>query len=335
MEKATNVDNMASPSPAQGTPPAGNTFRAWLALVWFSWRRQARARYMVWIALCLLGLSLFLVVLWSIRDAWSVGAGRPRRSLVPNEQSLFVGAIELGAATRSPELIGLTQAVAAASSQVMREPQLPVIIFTQSVVFLMFLSFLLPLWSLSFATEAFGGERETRSLVWLLTRPLPRPAIYLAKFVALLPWSLGLNLGGFALLCLAAGAPGRQALSLYWPAVFWGTMAFAALFLLIGAAFRRPAVVSIVYSFFLETILGNMPGYMKRVSITFYVRCMMLKSLEQHIKAVGGEFRPPENPEVYLPVEYWTAWLVLMALTAVLLAAGLVIFQRSEYVAVE
>ena len=38
-------------------------------------------------------------------------------------------------------------------------------------------SFLLPIWSLSFATEALGGERETNSLVWLLIRPLPRPAI--------------------------------------------------------------------------------------------------------------------------------------------------------------
>ena len=76
------------------------------------------------------------------------------------------------------------------------------------IVYSVFLSFLLPIWSLSFATEALGGEREARSLVWLLSRPLSRPAIYLAKFVALLPWSLGLNLGGFALLCLAAGQPG-------------------------------------------------------------------------------------------------------------------------------
>jgi hypothetical protein len=39
-----------------------------------------------------------------------------------------------------------------------------------------FLSFLLPLFSLSFATEALGSERESRSLVWLLSRPLPRGA---------------------------------------------------------------------------------------------------------------------------------------------------------------
>src|SRR5207245_2899117 len=125
--------------------------------------------------------------------------------------------------------------------------------FANVIVFTIYLSFLLPIWSLSFATEALAGEREARSLMWLLTRPLSRPAIYLAKFVALLPWSLGLTLGGFGLLCLAGGRPGPQALELFWPAVLCGTLAFAALFQFIGAFFKRPAIIAIVYSFFLET----------------------------------------------------------------------------------
>src|SRR5262249_53379417 len=63
-------------------------------------------------------------------------------------------------------------------------------VFSQWAVFSIFLTFLLPLWSLAFSTEAIGGERENQSLIWLLSRPLPRPAIYLAKFVSLLPWSI-------------------------------------------------------------------------------------------------------------------------------------------------
>src|SRR5262249_31104387 len=152
---------------------------------------------------------------------------------------------------------------------------------------------LLPIWSLSFATEALGGERESRSLVWLLTRPMSRPAIYAAKFVALLPWTLGLNLGGFAVICLAAGAPGRLALQLYWPAVAGASLAFCAMFHLMSAIFRRPAVIAIVYSFFLETILGTMPGYMKRISISFYTRCLMFDAAQ----TVGLE--PPEKPTIY------------------------------------
>jgi ABC-type transport system involved in multi-copper enzyme maturation permease subunit len=196
--------------------------------------------------------------------------------------------------------------------------------FSSSVVFLIFLTFLLPAWSLAFATEALGGEREAQSLVWLLSRPLPRPAIYLGKFVALLPWSIGLNVAGFVLLCVAGGAPGLLALRLYWPAVVWASLAFSALFLLLGAYFRRPAVVAIVYSFCLEVVLGNMPGYLKRVSIGFYTRCLMFERAADY----GIQ---PDKPSVYLPVDGWTALAVLVSATAALLALGMWVFSRAQY----
>ena len=197
-------------------------------------------------------------------------------------------------------------------------------VFSSSVVFLIYCGFLLPIWTLSFATEALGGEREGRTLVWLFSRPLPRWSVYLAKFLGLLPWSVGLNLGGFALLCLLAGEPGRLALKLFWPAVLGATLAYSALYHFMGACFRRPAVVALVYSFFLETILGSMPGYLKRVSISFYTRCLMFDQAQ-------GYDVYTEKPSIYLPVDGPTAWWVLGLLTAVLLAAGMWVFARTEY----
>jgi len=171
----------------------------------------------------------------------------------------------------------------------------------------------------------WAASANRGSLLWLLTRPLPRSSIYLAKFVALLPWSLGLNLGGFAILCLAAGAPGRKALTLYWPAVLFGSLAFCSLFHLMGACFRRAAIVSLVYSFFLETILGNMPGYMKRISISFYTRCLMFD------EAGSLGVAPPQRPSIYLPVDGPTAVWVLVGMTLTFLLIGTVVFARTEY----
>lgn len=68
-----------------------------------------------------------------------------------------------------------------------------------------YFNLLLPLMCLCFGTQALGGEWEERSLVWILTRPLPRPLIYLAKFTAALPWTLICTLGGFWLAGLAVG----------------------------------------------------------------------------------------------------------------------------------
>lgn len=69
-----------------------------------------------------------------------------------------------------------------------------------------YFSLLLPLLCLCFGTQAMGGEWEERSLVWVLTRPIPRPLIYLAKFTAALPWTLLCTLGGFWLAGYAVGS---------------------------------------------------------------------------------------------------------------------------------
>jgi hypothetical protein len=309
--------------------------RAWWYLVWLSFRRQAKARQMVWIAL---GMMVFAVVLVGLNTAagrWGMHHWRhPRRVGFNYVQYLEVLQSGLDGVPQLPGAHGIQNAILGACRVILSptatDTQGKVLaisafqVFSQWAVFSIFLTFLLPLWSLAFSTEAIGGERESQSLIWLLSRPLPRPAIYLAKFVSLLPWSIGLNVLGFALLCLAGGAPGREALRLYWPAVVWATLAFSALFLLFGAVFRRPAVVAIIYSFCLEVVLGNMPGYLKRVSIGFYTRCLMFER--------AGEYGlQPDQPSVFLPVAGSTALAVLVAGTAILLVLGMGLFSRTQY----
>jgi ABC-type transport system involved in multi-copper enzyme maturation permease subunit len=304
---------------------------AWLYLVWLSWQRQARVRHMVWISLALLVLAALAVVAQRLSFGWTMERWQwrqPGRWMGVTFEQAFGQTYAATSATAplgSPEATGLEGALIQSAWAVLKHTDF---ITFSYFIFGIFLSFLLPLWSLSFGTEALGGDREAHNLLWLLTRPLPRPAIYLAKFVALLPWALALNLGGFALLCALAGRPGWQALRLFWPAVLCATLAFAALFHLIGAYFRRPAVIAVVYAFFLETILGNMPGYLKRVSISFYTRCMMYDAADRF----GVQ---PESPSVFLPVEGLTALLVLLGATAVLLLLGMYLFNRTEYVTAE
>jgi ABC-type transport system involved in multi-copper enzyme maturation permease subunit len=312
-----------------------SALRAWLALVALSVKRQARARQMVWIALGLFAFALFGVLLQTARDRWGMHHWRWPRGQGPNYLE-WTARFELlyGAFDRSPARHSAPQAIFGAARVILspdaRTTDGQVLaasafqVFSNSFVFSIFLSFLLPLWSLSFGTEALGGDRENQSLIWLLSRPLPRPAIYLAKFVALLPWTVSLNVGGFALLCLAAGPPGRLAFAQYWPAVLLATLAFASLFLLLGAVFRRPAILAIVYSFCLEVVLGNMPGYMKRVSVGFYARSLMYERAYEF----GVQ---PDRPSVFLPVEGTTAALVLLGATAALVGLGMWIFSRAQY----
>ena len=296
-------------------PPQPSLWRAWLYLVLLSWRRQARARQMVWIALGLLTFVAAMTAVATAADLWH----RPGYRRMAAERQAMLDALRPGEPGQA-----IADAYFGAARAAVGTDESAVQVFARYFAVPIFLTFLLPLWSLSFATEAVGGDREQNSLIWLLARPLPRPAVYLAKFVALLPWTVGFNLGGFALLCAAAGRPGLTALGLFWPAVLCATLAFAALFHLIGAAFRRPAVVAIGYSFCLEIVLGDMPGYLKRVSVGYYAHCMMLE-------AAGRRGVQMDESAVYMPVGGATAAAVLLAATAALLALGMVVFSRMQY----
>lgn len=324
--------NFASDAHPERPPQKLSAFRAWLYLIRFSIVRQARIREMTFIALGLLGLSVILVGIFSATKIWDLG-GRGYRSFrregVINWRQLTVALDATIARTAGPGMapvVAMEEAMLTACRVAMDNSEFYV--FSNNVVFPIVVGFLLPIWSLSFATQAMAGEREGSSLVWLLTRPQYRGAIYLGKYIAQLPWSLGLCMGGFALICLAAGKPGRLALQLYWPAIFWGTLAFSALFFFIGSYFRRPAIVSLVYAFFFEIWVSNMPGFLKRASVSFYVRCIMFDAGKDY--AVNSE-----SPWAYLPVDGGTASMILGLATIGLLLLGMGLFSRLEYASVE
>jgi hypothetical protein len=330
-----SADSPVTLSPCRLVPLSSyHALRAWCFLVWLCFLRLARLRQMVGIALAVLVLMATVVGLTTYAGRGGMEKWQwryPGRVVpvpgVPYTRLTFeetVRGLELlpRVVAGPAAAMALQDAFAVASEISLKQSRF--YLFSNWFIFSVFLGFLLPILSLSFATEALGGEREGRTLVWLLIRPLPRWSIYLAKFVALLPWSLGLTVGGFALLCAMAGSPGHLAFRLYWPAVLGGTLAFCALFHMMAACSRRAAVVALVYSFFLETILGSMPGSMKRISLSFYTRCLMFEAARPY----GVH---PEKPSIYLPVNGMTAWSVLLAVTVVLLFAGMVIFARSEY----
>jgi ABC-2 type transport system permease protein len=299
-----------------------NSLRAWIALVSLSIRRQARMRQMVVVALVLLALGIGFVALVTATSGWKLTDRRPRRNDPTYGQKVEREIVYPSLRLRNPSSNAVEWALAASVSTALDHSAF--LVFSRWVVFAIFQSFLLPLWTLSFATDAIGNERESRTLIWLFTRPLPKPAIYLAKYIAALPWCLGLNLLGFVGICIAGGEPGRLALRLFWPAVFWGTIAFAALFHLIAAAFRRPAIVGLIYSFFFETLVGDLPGDLKRMSLSFYIRSLMYE-------AVGPFEIAPDQLTVYNPVSGTTALAVLAGATIVFILIGMIVFARSEY----
>jgi ABC-2 type transport system permease protein len=247
--------------------------------------------------------------------------------------------------------------------------------FARDMVIGVYLTLLLPLVCLCFGTQALGGEWEERSLLWVLTRPIPRSLVYLAKFTAALPWALGCGLGGIWLAGLAVGSrfvdlqwnatlaaqqpslgplagpailpslfnsaalsperiwPGLEVVQHLWPSVALGSVAYLSLFVLLGALFRRSTVLGMAYAFLLEGLVGTMPGLLKRISLTFYTKCLAFDLADQHLWRTpeGTLGIEPPKTTLFLPVSGNLAWNVLVAISIGLLLLGTWRFGRKEF----
>lgn len=329
------------PAAPRAIPAPHSVLRAFQVLVAQSFQRHWRVRQMGWVSAGLLGLVVVWVVIVTVRPAgWGLPDRPLRRGLTHRQyadQLDQVRALPLGLGGHGVVLIGVGPFQA--TVRPVDDPEDPRRVvfrfsnflnawsfmnYSRWVMLGAFLGFVLPLFTLAYASAAFGTERESRSLVWLMTRPIPRSLIYLAKFLGTLPWCVAFALGGFVALGLAGGELGRRALELYWPAAVAATVAFAALFHLVGAVFRRPVVVGLVYVFFFEALVAALPGSLKLLSLSYYARCLMYNAAE----AAGY---PTDMLDVTDPVSPVTAWAFLTVVTTGLTALGMWLFARSEY----
>jgi len=200
--------------------------------------------------------------------------------------------------------------------------------FVQQILLPVHIAFLLPIFCLCYGAASISSDREEQTLVYLLVTPLPRPLIYWGKYNAALLLALAWTLGSMAILCRVAGSAGWESFQRFWPAVLLATLAYVSLFHLLSAVFRRATIIALVYTLLLEAFLGNMPGIVKRVAITFYTRCLIFDAGESlGVGPAGGQ-----NPALFLPLSGQMAFAVLCVLATTFFLLGMWQFSRREYV---
>ena len=194
------------------------------------------------------------------------------------------------------------------------------------IVLPLYMGFLLPVICLGYASAAIAEERTGETLVYLLTTNIPRPLIYLSKYAAALLLTLGMTLGGLAALCLVPGEIGREALGVFWTVTVCATAAYVGLFLLFSAMVRRATFLALAYALVIETLTGNIPGVVKRITVSFYAKSWLYESGETLDLAPSGVALG-----LFDPVSAATAQSVLALASVGFLALGIWVFSRKEY----
>jgi ABC-type transport system involved in multi-copper enzyme maturation permease subunit len=237
--------------------------------------------------------------------------------------------------TRRSLLMALLLALPAVLAAVFRltvtrlPPRIGAFDFYGMVIAFYYVRNVLPLVALFYATALIADEVEGKTITYLLTRPVQRPAILAGKFAAYLATTVSMALpvvvASFFLLSTIRGwtGVGARVPDLFRDAgvVVLTLVAYGAFFTLMGVLLRRPVIPGLLFLFVWE-LLANAPGYLPRFTITAYLR-----SLIRH--------RPPDEGMAEIFGQVLPTALCLEAVGAmivVFLAAAGWIFTTREYV---
>ncbi len=168
------------------------------------------------------------------------------------------------------------------------------------------LTLLVPVGSLLVATGALGEMRDSGTLSYLWLRPVARWRIAILAYAAVLVRALPLTALPVALAGLIVG--GVQGAFAGLLSAAFATVAYTAVFLLLGLLSRRAVLIGLVYVALWEGVVAGLGTGPARVAIRTYARSVL--------DGVGGvQARDAE-------VSTLTAVVVLVAVTVV--AVGLI-----------
>lgn len=165
------------------------------------------------------------------------------------------------------------------------------------------LATMVPLIGVIAGTGAISPEIDDGSVVYLLAKPLKRPTIIVTKLIV----AIGVTVGFSAVPTLIAGfvlnGNSQQIAVAYAVAAAVSSVAYSALFLLLGTVSRHAVVIGLVYALIWEALFGSLvPG-----ARTLSVQQWSL-ALAEKVAGSGAEI----TSEVGLPVA-----LVLLAVVTV------------------
>jgi ABC-2 type transport system permease protein len=133
---------------------------------------------------------------------------------------------------------------------------------------------LLPLASAIFSSAVLSQEIEQKTIVYLLTRPIPRPVFLVMRTLAsALVVFIVTALAALGLSAAVYGGLGLQN-PYFWRdlvAIGVGSLAYGTLFVLISLIVNRSMIVSLLFAFAWETSVPSMPGSIFLLSISTHL----------------------------------------------------------------
>ncbi|MDB4384667.1 hypothetical protein N9023_05820 [Opitutaceae bacterium] len=178
-----------------------------------------------------------------------------------------------------------------------------------------FLMLSVPLVSFDAGARAIREDLKPGAVDYIITRPVPRWAYAMFKFMAQWCVMMALALGGLAFMLVLAQALSVQLLPIpiYLGVVTAGVTAFLALGFLMGSITSRYLLLGLLYAGLIEAAVGNIPTQLNNLSILRHL-WSVLDEISVGVTAISSELG------------------VVLLIALGLLAASILIFSRKEFI---
>ena len=199
------------------------------------------------------------------------------------------------------------------------------------MMWMLYIRFIVPVLGVFYGTALMADEVEDKTLTYLFTRPIPRAAVLLGKYLAYLGCTSLVVLPSVMLTYFLV-VPFAEVGVTFWSLVLdlailaLGLAVYGAVFAFVGTWLKRPLVVGLVFAFGWEQVAMALPGYLRQFTVAHWLQALVPHALpsDNALSVLQSFFRqaPPAGTSV--------AWLLAILVVFLWLAMRLV--ARREYV---
>jgi ABC-2 type transport system permease protein len=165
-----------------------------------------------------------------------------------------------------------------------------------------------------FSASVVAQEVEQKTIVYLVTRPIPRPTLIASRLLATAIVVTGIVVLGAAAVSFATYGPGGISNSYFLrdlKGLAVGALAYSSLFTVTSLLMNRAMIVNLIFAFGWETIATNMTGNIYRLSVFSYLRSIAEKPVSG-----GGMMGALAGDRSLSYVSAETSWITMAVLIA-------------------
>ncbi|MGW3416668.1 ABC transporter permease [Streptomyces phaeochromogenes] len=129
------------------------------------------------------------------------------------------------------------------------------------------LATMVPIIGVIAGTGAIGPEIDDGSVVYLLAKPVKRPTIIFTKLIVAIAVTMAFSAIPTFLAGMILNGNGQQIAVAYTVAALVASIAYAAMFLLLGTITRHAVVFGLVYALVWETLFGSLVSGARTLSV--------------------------------------------------------------------